>query len=242
MLLFGKLNELTNGKKQRPIPDEICTVATNKVSLLSGCGTLRPRSNRKSSFLLLKTRTGRRSLGVPRYDDSKSDRPCPEEELVKLLTSVKKKSKATELILYEKKNIPPVPEPPSFLLKKRTGRRSLGVLRDDDSKSERPCPEEELVKLLTSVKKKSKATELILYEEKNGPPVPEPPSFWSSPIAFQLYLVIVIAILSGEPASFFQGMSIIMMLQSLKVLFQWAKFVRCSTPKVQKLFLRSSSC
>jgi hypothetical protein len=179
MLLFGKVKELTNGKKQRPIPDEICTVAT-KVSLLSGYGTLRPRSRRKSSFLLLKKRTGRRSLGVPRDDDSKSEGPCPEEELVKLLTSAKKESKATKLILYE--------------------------------------------------------------EKKNGPPVPEPSSFWSSPIAFQLYLVIVIAILSGEPASFFQGMSIIMMLQSFKVMFQWAKCERCSTPNVQRFFLRSPSC
>jgi hypothetical protein len=80
---------------------------------------------------------------------------------------------------------------------------------------------------MSETEKVSKMKEFILYDKKSGrpPPVPPAPSwFWSSPIAFQVYLVIAIAILSRDPR-FFKGMSIILLLRLVKVSLQWANFV-----------------
>jgi hypothetical protein len=125
--------------------------------------------------------------------------------------------------------------------KEETGNSSVGGVptrSDDNSESEHSSQhssqKDELVKGVTSVEPMSKAEKLskmkdfILYpHEKNGRPVPPaaPSSFWCSPIAFQVYLAIAIAILSGDPRFLTIGMSIILLLQLVKVSLQWADFV-----------------
>jgi hypothetical protein len=107
--------------------------------------------------------------------------------------------------------------------KKQTGNSSVVVpISDDDSNSEHSSQKDEV----SEAEKLSKLKEFILYDEKNGRPVPPAPSssFWCSPIAFQVYFVIAITILFGDPR-FLKGTSIILLLQLVKVSLQWADFV-----------------
>jgi hypothetical protein len=124
----------------------------------------------------------------------------------------------------------------------------VGVIRrDNDSKSEHSSQEDELVKRVIYVERMSKTEKMskmkdfiLCDDETKGRPVPPAPSsFWCSPIAFQVYLVIAVAILSGDPR-FLKGMSIILSLQLVKVSLQWADFVyQSATHDMSKSIFKS---